>query len=514
MGSRRAEEGAAEEPVVDRTTALLAALTARRTAQEKARGAAAGSTPEQGSVNLPLDPRDDAMIALLEQQKLLKEELDRMRQKMGDKDGQEDNSKRQGSHRTSHRSRSRKKGGSKRRRGDRESDRGSSGSRSRNSSSSSDSTGYTPPKKNKKKKYPFVDSIMEVAMPKLRTPTQLKHYDGMADPVAHVNSFKAAMLYAGDPDEVMCRAFPSTLDGDAQLWFSDLPSRSISSFKQLSKRFTSYFATSRTIKRTAHCLKNVVQGKDESLKDFLIRFTKEGRQIQGLKMEPPRTMAEMLSRCTKYIAFEEVEQAKGGGSPAKELAEPSRSRSEGYRREDRRDERSRRDRRQKVPYSVPRDEGKTEGSTSIMSSELADPRKKEEERRPNPEGEMETVDLWVEKPYLVKAVVPSPLHSPGTVLRKGPHVLFLLLQGFLQQRIITQQLYWHALEPEPPHSGPRNAPLAPATPSEHFPIEPSTVAHQNGEKPPQAEAVPTLSPPQGGPFPSGCFLRTASPSLG
>ncbi|KAF7810682.1 uncharacterized protein G2W53_037425 [Senna tora] len=297
MATQRAEGGTAEGPSVDRTNALLAALTARRAAQEKAREAGTGSTPEQGS--------------------------------------------------------------SKRRGRDEKSDRSSSESRSGESSSSSQSTDFTPPKK--KRRYPFVDSIMEVVMPKLRTPTQLKRYDGASYPVAHVNSFKAAMLYAGTPDEVMCRAFPSILDGDAQLWFSDLPSGSISSFKQLSKRFTSYFATSRTIKRTAHCLKNVVQGKEESLKDFLIRFTKAARQIQGLKMEvalsyltdnlrsklfccsitkkPPKTMAELLARSTKYITFEEVQQAKERGQSKKEEAEPSRSRGEGYRREDRREDR-------------------------------------------------------------------------------------------------------------------------------------------------------------------------------
>ncbi|KAF7833579.1 uncharacterized protein G2W53_015912 [Senna tora] len=354
---------------MDLTTALLAALTARKTALEKARELGVGGTPEQGSMNLPPDPRDDAMIAMLEQQKLLQEEIQEMRRKMGSKKGQEDGSRKQETRKSgSRRSRSSKQGGRSKKGG-----RDSSESRSGESSSSSESTGYTPPKKKKKGRYPFVDGIMEVAMPKLRTPTQLKHYDGTSDPVAHVNSFKAAMLYAGAPDEVMCRAFPSTLDGDAQLWFSDLPSGSISSFKQLSRRFTSYLATSRTIKRTAHCLKNVVQREDEPLKDFLIRFTKVARQIQGLKMEvaisyltdnlrsklfccsitkkPPKTMSELLARSTKYIAFEEVQQDKEGGQSRKEEAELSRSRNEGYRkedrREDRREDRSRRERRQR-----------------------------------------------------------------------------------------------------------------------------------------------------------------------
>ncbi|KAF7829737.1 uncharacterized protein G2W53_012070 [Senna tora] len=418
MKMEKTEGGAAGGPSQDRTTALLEALTARRAAQEKAREAGAGGTPEQGSVNLPPDPRDDVMIALLEQQKLLQEEIQEMRKKMGGKEGEGDNSKRQDSHKSGSRK------SSKRRERHDESNGSSSESRSGESSSSSQSSDYTPSKK--KRRYPFVDRIMDVAMPKLRTPTQLKHYDGTSDPVAHVNSFKAAMLYAGAPDEVMCRAFPSTLDGDAQLWFSDLPSGSISSFRQLSKRFTSYFATSRTIKRTTHCLKNVVQGKEESLKDFLIRFTKAARQIQGLKMEvalsyltdnlrsklfccsitkkPPKTMAELLARSTKYIAFEEVQQAKEGGQSRREESEPSRSRNDGYRREDRKDDRNRRERRQKPPRSFgPKFSSYTplkgaESPSRVMNTELVDPREREEERRPNPEGEMEAVALAEKDP--------------------------------------------------------------------------------------------------------------------
>ncbi|KAF7838825.1 uncharacterized protein G2W53_007307 [Senna tora] len=266
---KRGDDGATEEPPVDRTTALLAALTARKTTQEKAQEPGMGSTPEQGSVNLLPDPRDDAMITLLEQQKLLREEIQEMRRKMGARKVR----------RTIQRSR-------------------------------------------RRTKHPT-----SLGLGRASPTSGVEETRNRAE--AHQNP---AMLYAGALDEVMCRAFPSTLDGDAQLWFSDLPSGSISSFKQLSKRFTSYFATSRTIKRTAHCLKNVVQGKDESLKDFLIRFTKEGRPIQGLKMEvalsyltnnlrsklfccsitkkPPKTMVKLLARSTKYIAFEEGDKAE------------------------------------------------------------------------------------------------------------------------------------------------------------------------------------------------------------
>ncbi|KAF7824260.1 Serine/arginine-rich SC35-like splicing factor [Senna tora] len=140
----------------------------------------------------------------------------------------------------------------------------------------------------KRERYPFTRKIMETKMSKLRTPALLGHYDGKTDPVAHVNSFKAAMTYAGASDEVRCRAFPSILKGDAQFWFLDLASGSISSFKQLTKKFTKYFAISRTIKRTSHCLKNIIQGESEPLKDFLDRNDRTDDRDNNRKDWPNR----------------------------------------------------------------------------------------------------------------------------------------------------------------------------------------------------------------------------------
>ncbi|KAF7807497.1 uncharacterized protein G2W53_039658 [Senna tora] len=111
---------------------------------------------------------------------------------------------------------------------------------------------------------------MSVEMPKLKMPGPLHKYDGTTDPDAHIKAYKAAMLYAGATDEVMCREFPSTLKEDAQLWFGELKRSSISSFEDLAEEFSNYFATCKKIRRTTHYLRNVVQDeeKGESLKNF------------------------------------------------------------------------------------------------------------------------------------------------------------------------------------------------------------------------------------------------------
>ena len=50
----------------------------------------------------------------------------------------------------------------------------------------------------------------------------------------HLESFKTLMYIYGEPDEIMCRAFPTTLKVPARIWFSRLTPNSIGTFKELS----------------------------------------------------------------------------------------------------------------------------------------------------------------------------------------------------------------------------------------------------------------------------------------
>ena len=52
--------------------------------------------------------------------------------------------------------------------------------------------------------------------PKFRMP-QVENYDGNKDPLNHLQSFKTLMHLQGVPDEIMCRAFPTTLKGLARI---------------------------------------------------------------------------------------------------------------------------------------------------------------------------------------------------------------------------------------------------------------------------------------------------------
>ena len=88
---------------------------------------------------------------------------------------------------------------------------------------------------------PFTASInCHPLPPKFKMPS-LDSYDGTRDPFDHVTTFKAMMHLQGVPNEIMCRAFPTTLKGPARVWFSKIPLNLVSSFEELSKLFVNNF---------------------------------------------------------------------------------------------------------------------------------------------------------------------------------------------------------------------------------------------------------------------------------
>ena len=64
---------------------------------------------------------------------------------------------------------------------------------------------------------PFTALVTSFPLPtKFRMP-QVEAYDGPRDPLDHLESFKTIMHLQGVPNEIMCKAFPTTLKGLAQV---------------------------------------------------------------------------------------------------------------------------------------------------------------------------------------------------------------------------------------------------------------------------------------------------------
>ena len=88
---------------------------------------------------------------------------------------------------------------------------------------------------------PFTAVVLECLVPsKFRLP-QFEPFDGLKDPLDHLNTFKTTLGLQQPPDEILCRSFSTTLKGAVREWFTKLPTSSIDSFKQLSSSFLRHF---------------------------------------------------------------------------------------------------------------------------------------------------------------------------------------------------------------------------------------------------------------------------------
>ena len=175
---------------------------------------------------------------------------------------------------------------------------------------------------------PFTIAVIECLMPlKFRLP-QLESFDGLKDPLDHLNTFKTTLGLQQSLDEILCCSFPTTLKGAAQEWFTKLPTSSIDNFKQLGNSFLCHFIGGQHSKRPADHLLTIRQGEKETLSSYVKCFTRETFEVDeaddkvqlttfkaGLKSRefvvalaksPPQTMAEMLLKVQKYMNTEDA----------------------------------------------------------------------------------------------------------------------------------------------------------------------------------------------------------------
>ena len=64
---------------------------------------------------------------------------------------------------------------------------------------------------------PFTASITSLPFSSKFCMPQVEAYDGSKDPLDHLESFKTLMHLQGVADEIICRAFPTTLKAPARV---------------------------------------------------------------------------------------------------------------------------------------------------------------------------------------------------------------------------------------------------------------------------------------------------------
>ncbi|XP_072064560.1 uncharacterized protein [Arachis hypogaea] len=196
-----------------------------------------------------------------------------------------------------------------------------------------DLIGVNPPKEKLTLDNPFSEEIMNYQMLKHFTlPSSLEPYKGIGDPRAHIKKFQSMMFFNGpNNDPVLCRAFPTYLDGAALLWFLKLPAGSIASFEELARSFIDHFAAARIYVHGSDYLSTIHQGPQESLKDYMTRFTDATMEIPDLNpavhlhalkaglrpgkfreiiaVTKPKTLEEFRKRVVGQMEIEEICEA-------------------------------------------------------------------------------------------------------------------------------------------------------------------------------------------------------------
>ena len=181
---------------------------------------------------------------------------------------------------------------------------------------------------------PFTAEMLHFPFPAKFKMPQIEAFDGAKDPVDHLNTYKNQMEIHGYQDPVRCRAFAITLKGPSLVWFNRIPPSSVSSFRELSIAFDSYFIGARTYRKSGYHLLTIKQSPQESLRSYVQRFNAESLKVDvpdkkfvitafitGLRVQskdlmfsisknPQASMAEVLSKAEKYINDEEALKSK------------------------------------------------------------------------------------------------------------------------------------------------------------------------------------------------------------
>ncbi|XP_022019355.1 uncharacterized protein LOC110919390 [Helianthus annuus] len=176
-------------------------------------------------------------------------------------------------------------------------------------------------------------------------PSHIKTYDGTEDPEDHLQIFTGAARIEKWSNAECCLMFMKTLVESARIWFNNLLTKSIRNFNDLSKGFLANFSQQRWYVKDATVIFQIKQSDDESLREFIEIYKKEGLTYVGAdeKMRVvgfmyaitskyltrdfnkslPKTLEEALERAEAHIRGEEAvdinEQRKRGSSWQEEV---------------------------------------------------------------------------------------------------------------------------------------------------------------------------------------------------
>jgi hypothetical protein len=115
----------------------------------------------------------------------------------------------------------------------------------------------------------------------LEKPPKLETYDGTTDPDEHLEHIDIVLDYYQARGATKCRLFVLTLKGAAMSWFKGLDDNSFDLWRELCRAFSSHFTARKRQPKTVTSLNSIIQGKEETLRDYIERFTRESIEVKG-----------------------------------------------------------------------------------------------------------------------------------------------------------------------------------------------------------------------------------------
>ncbi|GAU35623.1 hypothetical protein TSUD_30400 [Trifolium subterraneum] len=158
----------------------------------------------------------------------------------------------------------------------------------------------SPPRRNNRSPPRNGEAAARGGNARLEKPPTLDKYDGTTDPDEHVQSIETALDYRNLRGTIKCKLFPLSLVRGASTWWRNLPPGSIDSWEELCRMFTAYFTTSRRHPKTVASLKAIVQGPEESLRNYIERFNKVSVEVEATDKMKLYLLEEGLREGTKF----------------------------------------------------------------------------------------------------------------------------------------------------------------------------------------------------------------------
>ncbi|XP_070675743.1 uncharacterized protein [Malus domestica] len=125
----------------------------------------------------------------------------------------------------------------------------------------------------------FTDEIEQAEPQREFSMPHFIYFKGDEDSDRYLKHYRSAMILYRNNDDLMCKIFITTLQGEVQDWFYTLLPQSIRNFDEVSLVFTKEYSSYRSIKKKSEHLFDVKKNPKELFHDYVMRFKVEKARI-------------------------------------------------------------------------------------------------------------------------------------------------------------------------------------------------------------------------------------------